>query len=232
MSRCRVACLGRAKGGSAAIEFALVYPVLFLLLAGSFELTRAVNSARRITTVASSIATMIASDAKGSISSTDLHYAFDSAMITFPDVLADSAAKGIAWSSDISISMAGVVFTPTVPGCKSQCTYKANIVWTGGAATRSCGSTLTSMSDTDTATPTTLPSNLYTPIAIPAGGFNPPPFAVVVDVAYTWTPAVFSRQFGTATIRRSAYLTSRYASKINYTKLSDDDAFGKQCPGY
>ena len=73
--------LGLVSGGT---TLAVAEAVLFLLLAGSFELTRAVNSARRITTVASSIATMIASDAKGSISSTDLHYAFDSAMMRVP----------------------------------------------------------------------------------------------------------------------------------------------------
>lgn len=218
--------------GVAAIEFAAVYPLLFLLLAGAFELSREVLSARQLTTLANSAATMIASDANGSIAYTDLHYAFDSAMISFPRVLADSFTKKIVWSNDITISLAGIVFTPTVSGCTILCTYKANVVWTGGAASRKCGSNIQATSDSSAPTPTTLPSDLFTPVASPNLGYNPPPFTVVVDVTYTWSPIIFSHVFGNITIKRSAYVNARYASKIIYTKATGDDGFGTECSGY
>lgn len=215
-----------------AIEFAVVFPVLLAVMAGAFELSREVNSARRLTTFASSAATMIASNASGSIAYTDLHYAFDSAMITFPDVLSDSFAKKIPWSNDITISMTGVVFAPTVSGCTAQCTYKANVMWTGAAAKRTCGSILTAADDASSPTPTTLPTDLYTPVSNASGTKNPPSFAVVVDVIYTWTPTIFSNVFGSVTLKRSAYVAPRYSSKITYKKVSGDDGFGAECAGY
>lgn len=219
----------RARQAASAIEFAFVAPILFLLLAGAVEVSREVNTARRLTTLASSAATMIASDANGNITSTDLHYAYDSAMITFPGVLGDAFAKGIAWNNDITISMAGVSFAPTVPSCIVLCTYKASVAWTGAAAKRTCGSNLTPASDASTPTPTTLPSDLYNPVPSPSGGNNPPPFAVVVDVTYTWTPMLFSRFFGPLTLSRSAYISPRYAKQVTYTKAQSDDGFGKAC---
>lgn len=219
----------RAEGATTAIEFALVAPVLFLLTAGVYEVTREVNTARRLTTLASSAATMIASDANGSITYVDLHYAFDSAMITFPGVLGDAIGKKVSWYNDIAISLAGVSFTPTAQGCVVLCTYKANLVWTGGTQKRTCGSTLTSASDTAAPTPTTLPSDLYNAVPSPNGGNSPPPFAVVVDVTYTWSPLAFTRFFGPLTINRSAYVSPRYAGQITYTKAAGDDAFGKSC---
>lgn len=219
----------QTRRASAAIEFALIGPFLFMVMAGVYEVSREVNTARRLTTVASSAATMIASDANGSITYLDLHYAFDSTMVTFPGVLSDSFAKGILWSNDITISMAGISFVPTSPLCVLLCTYKPKVVWTGGAAKRTCGSTLTSASDSSTPTPTTLPSDLFNQVPSPNGGNNAPPFAVVVDVTYTWTPLIFSRFFGPLTLSRSAYISPRYATQITYTKATGDDGFGKTC---
>lgn len=216
----------------AAIEFAAVYPILFLLLAGSFELSREVLTARQLTSLASSAATMLASDANGSVSYIDLHYAYDSAMITFPRVLSDSYTKGIPWSTDITISLAGITFAPTVSGCTNSCTYKANVVWTGGAGARKCGSTITSVSDSSTPTPSTLPTDLFTPVQNPNGGFNSPPFTVVVDITYTWTPILFSRFFSKITLQRSSYINARYATSVVYTKVTGDDGFGTECSGY
>lgn len=222
----------KKRDGVAAIEFAAVFPLLFLLLAGAFELSRAVMAARQLTSLADSAATMIASDSNGVIYYTDLHYAYDSAMITFPRVLSDSFAKNIPWSSDITISLAGITFSPTVSGCTVSCSYKASVVWTGGASARKCGSTIQSASDSNAPTPTTLPSDLFTPIPNPNGGYNSPPFTVVADITYTWTPILFSRFFGNITLQRSAYVNARYASKIVYTKASGDDGFGAECSGY
>lgn len=221
-----------AVDGVAAIEFAAIYPILYLLLAGAFELSREVLTARQLTTLADAAATMIASDANGSIAYTDLHYAYDSAMIIFPTVLSDSFAKNIAWSSDITISLAGISFSPTVNGCSLLCIYKANVVWTGGSAGRKCGSTIQPANDSSTPTPTTLPVDLFKPVPSPSLTYNPPPFAVVVDVTYTWSPILFSNLFGKISLSRSAFVNARYASMIKYTKQSGDDGFGVECAGY
>lgn len=241
----RLAAFKRDRRAVAAVEFTIIFPVLLVMMAGAFELSRAVQTARQLATLANSISTMLAattaigtssgcpdqSGSDGCVTFIDLHYAFDSAMLIFPPVLSDSKSRNIAWGNDISISMAGVSFTVTVPGCTSGCTYKANIVWTGAAAQRACGSNLTSAPDTAAPTSTTLPQDLFTPVTTPTGT-APPLFAIVVDVGYAWTPLIFSGLIGPITMQRSAYVTPRYVSQIKYSAISGDDQFGKQCPGF
>jgi len=238
----------------AAVEFAIVFPVILALMAGAFELSQAVQTAHQLGTLANSISTMLAttfpctkSTATPSVTSTtactngpqpmgvvtyiDLHYAFDSAMLIFPLVLSNSYSKGVAWGNDISISMAGVSFTPTVSGCTSGCTYKANVVWTGASEKRACGTNPTSVPDTAEPSPTTLPADLFYTVTTPTGTAAPL-FAVVVDVNYAWTPLIFSSFFGTIIMQRSAYITPRNVSQIKYSIVTGDDGFGKECPGF
>ena len=174
---------------------------------------------------------MIGSNTTGSVSYLDLHYAADSAMIIFPGVLADSYAKGVNWSSDISISLAGISFTPTPSDCQNSCTYQANVNWTGGSAPRPCGSTITASTNTSSPAPATLPTALYNTVSGPSGTMSPP-FAIVVDVSYSWTPLLFAKIVGPITIRRSAFVNPRYLSQITYGTIAGDDGYGKQCPGY
>jgi hypothetical protein len=147
-------------------------------------------------------------------------------------VLNDSANKGIAWGTDITISMAGISFTPTVTGCTTACTYKANVVWTGGAEGRVCGTNPTSAADTAPPSPTTLPSDLFTPVANAQGGNSAPPFVIVTDINYSWTPLIFTKLVGSFVMRRSAYINPRYTASITYSVVTGDDSFGKECPGF
>lgn len=216
----------------AAIEFAMTFPLLLALAAGAFELSRAVSASRQLTTLTNSMANMLATNTTATVTYIDLHYAANSTMLIFPQILSNSHAKNIAWGADVTISMAGVIFTPTVTGCTNSCTYKANIVWTGGAEKRACGTHPSSVPNGSAFSTTTLPAGMFTPIANPQGGYLPPNFAVVIDVSYAWTPLVFSNFFGTITLARSAYVNPRYVTEIKYSAINGDDGFGKECPGY
>lgn len=55
-----IAQLRKSEQGVAAIEFALIVPVMFLLLAGSLEFSQAITVDRRVTQVASSTADLVA----------------------------------------------------------------------------------------------------------------------------------------------------------------------------
>lgn len=222
----------RARHGIAAVEFTLIFPILLGVSAGIFEYSSFVRQSRQLTDTANSVAEILAADSDSTVTSTDLHYAVDSTMLTFPKVLSDSTRKGIAWGNDITISLAGVSFAPTVTTCTSNCTYKAAINWTGGAKQRACNSTQSSATDTAAPTATTLPASLFTPVANPQGGNNPPLFVVVADVTYTWSPAVFTGLLNSVTMKRSSYINPRYVSSLKYTVSSGDDGFGQACPGY
>ncbi len=165
------------------------------------------------------------------INYTDLHYANDSAMLEFPQVLSDSYTKQKNWAADISISMAGVSFSPTVAGCTSGCTYVAKIVWTGGNKARACDSAQIAAPDSASPTPSTLPQDLFA--AVPtqtAGVFSPPNFQLVVDVVYSWAPMFGPKFIPPITFKHSTYLSPRYVSQINYSQIAGDDGFGVPCP--
>ncbi|GJE39325.1 TadE/TadG family type IV pilus assembly protein [Methylobacterium persicinum] len=220
------------RQGVAIVEFSLLFPVLLALSAGIFEFSSFIRQSRQLTDTANSIAEILAAGSDTNLYYTDLHYAYDSAMLTFPKVLSDSAGKNISWTNDITISMAGISFAPTVNGCTSNCQYKAYVNWTGAASQRVCGTNPTSVADTAAPSATTLPQSLFTPVTSPQGGSNPPLYVVVADITYTWSPSVFTGLLSKSVMKRSSYINPRYVSSLKYKVASGDDAFGKACSGY
>ncbi len=222
------------RHGVALVEFATLFPVLVLLLFGAYDLSRGADAVRGLTRLSNSIATMLATNSTGYVNYTNLHYAFDSAAIIFPEVLHDASSKNIAWRNDISISMAGVGFVPTVAGCTVGCTYVSQIFWTGGSMNRACGTSPVAVADNAAGSnPLVLPDDLFTPIATPAGGAAPN-FVIVVDVKYSWTPLIGRAFLPSISFQRSAFLAARYApgGVVKYNAIPNDDGFGKECSGF
>ncbi|MDQ6869368.1 MAG: pilus assembly protein [Pseudomonadota bacterium] len=230
----------RARQAIAAVEFALLLPLLIMLMLGSVEVARLIISARNVTAVATTAVEMLSQNGTKKVNYVDLHFATDSTMVIFPQILQDAAQKGISWKNDISVSIAGVLFSGNPPGCTSSCTsYTANVVWNSGPNKRTCGVPLTSAPDTAAPSTTTLPADVF-PVA-PSSGAS----LLVVDIVYNYTPifastftALFGHPlFGTIPIARSAYLAPRYIQfPPNYIKydgtVSGDDGIGKECPQY
>ena len=222
--------------GTALVEFAWALPFLLLALLGVYNISQAANAERQLSRLSDGIATQLVTNgvvgaASYPINYTDLHYANDSAMLEFPLVLSDSYAKNESWAADISISMAGISFSPTVAGCTSGCTYVAKVVWTGGNKARACGSAQVSATDSATPSPSTLPQDLFDPVPTPTTGvFAPPNFQIVVDVVYAWHPLLGNSFIPPISFKRSTYLTPRYVSQITYSQIAGDDGFGVPCP--
>jgi Flp pilus assembly protein TadG len=219
----------RDRNAAAAVEFAIILPFLVLLSSGVYEWSRAISASRHLTNAANSISGILATNTTGTVTYQDLHYAYDSTMLAFPEVLSDSANKGVTWNNDISISMAGVGFTPLVPLCTSHCTYVATLSWTAASSQRHCGTILASASDTAQPTPTTLPADLFVGVPQSSGGNAPPPFAVIVDLTYSWSPLIFKSLISPIVFKRSAYINPRYTTQLTYSVVSGDDGFGQKC---
>jgi len=88
----------RAKDGLAAIEFAFIAPVMATLLVGSIEACNALQCKQKVTSVASSVADLVAQTK--TVSSSDISNIFSAANeLTYPF---PSAGSGIVVSSIVS----------------------------------------------------------------------------------------------------------------------------------
>jgi len=213
----------KAQGGLALLEFAVALPFLVLALLGFFELDRYVSMTRRLEITASSIAEQLSQDTL--VSPVDVTFAQDSTVVLFPAVLADSARKGVAWSTDILVSMSSVVFSQTNPNCATNCNYNAQVAWSSGSnsISRPCNVLLQSVPDTQSSSPTTLP----------ADAFGPAPL-IVVDVAFNYAPLFGASVVPAITIRRSAYMQPRYTTGNAYLQYSvaGGDNLVTTCQGF
>jgi Flp pilus assembly protein TadG len=117
----------RHKGGIAAVEFGLIAPVLGALLVGTVEVCNALQCKQKVTSVASSVADLVAQTK--SVSASDMSNIFAAAnALTYPfpssnsgivvsSVISDGAGNGtVAWSqaqNATPLSVNSAVIVPT-----------------------------------------------------------------------------------------------------------------------
>lgn len=218
----KIAAFAAARGAVAAIEFAIIFPVLLIFMLGGGEAARYVNASRQLTNLAYSEANLVAerpsTTAGATMTANDVIFVQQATPVIFPEILKDAARQGTTWSADqhFLFTISSVVFSPTVTGCTSGCTYKGAVAWSlyqGGLSTatvasklRSCSVAPVSVPDSQQPSLTTLPADVFTSGSL-----------IVVDLAYTYTPVFGSAFFHSVTLHRSAYLQPRYLSKVNYS---------------
>jgi hypothetical protein len=214
-----LAAFGRSRGGTAAMEFAAIAPVMVLLALAGADTARYVSATEGISKAANTIGQMLTANSTGTVNYVDLQFYHDSTMVIFPDVLADAARRSIPWSQDISITMSSIQFTTTQTNCGSSCVYTAKVVWTGGGNPRPCGVALAAVPDGTAPSPTTLPTDAFGPGSV-----------IAVDIAYTFRPWFSSFILSSIPISRSIYLAPRYIPLITYQVISGDNHIAASCP--
>lgn len=227
-----------AGEATAAIEFALILPILLVLLLAGSQVVLYINANRKVGQVARSISQMISQAAPpnnsstATVNATDLHFSYDSTLVIFPYAMTDAKRQGIAWYTDISINFASIAFTP-VPGStcndptdQSAC-YVASVVWTstgtaqpGGLNYRPCITPQLPASNTAAPSRTTLPRSVFGPASL-----------IVIDVVFTFTPTFAPARLPPLRIARTAYVQPRYASLISFD-TTGNDGIATKCPGY
>ncbi|MDP4002062.1 TadE/TadG family type IV pilus assembly protein [Methylobacterium sp. NEAU K] len=216
-----------------AVEFALILPVLLILMLGGTQLVTYINATRKVELIAQSISQMIsqamppAGSTVATVNATDLHFSFDSALVLFPYLMKDGPRQGLQWWQDIAITYAAIAFTQTASNCTgsdlSGC-YAANVVWTSsgtsGGNYRPC--TVPQLAAADTAPPSrsTLPRSVFGPGSI-----------IAVDVVFTFQPSFGARFIPAVRIARSMYVQPRYASLVTFD-TTGNDGIATKCPGY
>lgn len=227
----------RAERGVAAIEFAVILPILLVLLLTGIQLVLYINASRKVGQVARSISQMISqvkppdNSSTATVNALDLHFGYDATMVIFPYLLNDAKRQNVAWWRNIAINFASIAFTKTTGTCsdpadQSNC-YVANVVWTStgtsqpyGQMYRPCVVPQLPTDNTATPNPALLPRSVYGPASL-----------IVIDVVFKFTPTFGVGFLPTLTISRSAYVQPRYATLINYDTTSNDGIASK-CPGY
>lgn len=214
--------LGRDRRGVAALEFALLAPVLIVIAVSLTDVTNAVITWWQLSSAAGAIA-RIATTYAATLNNTNI-------LSTTQATTASTALFGViprlisAPATQYGVTLSSIVMTPTVPSCTSHCTYVANVAWTavlqGSSSKRPCG-TLASVPDGT-------PSDKRT---LAADAFSAAP-VLVVDVTYDFTP-IFTNLFGAgASFMETAYMAARAGKDADWTRITGPNFAQAQCPGY
>lgn len=191
------------RSGSVAVEFAMVVPLMAVLMLGLYQMWTLTTANRQIQSVAASIAQMLTQTTTGTVTDTDLSFVTDSTMVLFPGVLTDAASKNIPWYNDIQITISSVVFVEQANG-----SYVAKVAWSRGSNKRPCGINLLGQADTDPPNTTGLPLDLFGPGSL-----------IVADVSFVYTPTIIPTWFMASTshtFNKSVYLQPRYIAPPSY----------------
>jgi Flp pilus assembly protein TadG len=211
--RNRLAVFRHDESALAAIEFAMIMPILVLFMLAGAEAARFIYIQRSITNLAYSLATRVA-ERTTAYNFNDAVFDYYSTVVSTPFLLGDAASRGTQWNYDVALTASSIVFTPTKAGCTSNCTYTGKVAWSvnspiGGQ--RSCTVAPTPVADTATTTQTTLPQDIFASGSI-----------IVADVVYNYTPMFGSKLIPAVTIRRSYFMQPRYQFPIPYASAGFD----------
>lgn len=101
-----LARFAHCQSGIAAVEFALILPVLILLLLGSSELTRALTYDRKVTQASFTVGDLIAqSDSISASDVTDIFKAADAVMQPYPGDGLDIVVSSVSFDEDKKASV-------------------------------------------------------------------------------------------------------------------------------
>lgn len=217
--------LARDRAGVGAVEFTLILPVALLLLLMGFDTARYVLATERVEEIANTAAEMLAQTGgsasailpnDGTVANADLQFYWDSSIFIFPGAAAAAQAQNVNWWSQLIVHMSSINFVASPTGCTTTCSYKPVVVWSTQNY-RACGSTITSVADTSTPSPSTLPKDIFGPGSV-----------IVVDVTYLWKPTFGAAYLPSFTITRSTYMAPR---NVNIVEAAAGDTLATNCSG-
>lgn len=218
---CRLApALLRDRSGSPAIEFALVAPVMFGILAGSYDITQILIAMRRATSTAQEIAQIatelaVQPDQSNALTVNQAKQAMTAIYAMIPGL------KTGTDTSQYSVTLSAIVFVANA-GCVvgGKCTYVGTIMWSialpspGQPVTRTLCSSVTQVTSDQQATIGNLPTTGMTTLTS----------VVVADVSYKYQPLFSGFVTGPITLQRTAFLPPRAGKPSQYVQYDQANA--------
>ncbi|GGH26355.1 hypothetical protein GCM10007036_34080 [Alsobacter metallidurans] len=199
----------RSEDGSAAVEFALILPVVLTLLLGAADLIRYMNTDRHVQNAARAAAQIVAGgvNSQGNIGQWLLvHGAANSARLMIPEIVSDAPGP---WWTRLAWDGALVRFTPTVANCTQNCAYTARTRFAWGRY--GCGDPIISPTQGAGAT-----------VSIPPGLVGPADL-VVIRYAYAYKPRFAAALLPAINISHQATMSAEASALINPVNVVASD---------
>ncbi len=213
------AALLRDRSGSPGIEFALVAPVMFTLLAGSYDITQIFIAMRQVTSTAQEIVQIateqaVQPDQSNALTVQQANQAMSVIYATIPGL------KSAADASQFSATLSAIRFDGgmgCVPG--GTCSYVGVVMWStahpnGQPVTRTPCSFVAKVKPHHKVTPSNLPVAEMTTLSS----------VVVADVSYEYQPLFSGFVTGPIMLQRSAFLPLRAGMPSQDIQYDKDNA--------
>ena len=211
----------RDRSGTPAIEFALLAPVMFTMLAGSYDITQIFIAMRAVTGTAQAIVQIateqsVQPDQSNSLTVREAYQAMTAIYAMIPGL------KSGADTSQYSVTLSAIVFVASPPGCVAggNCTYVGKTAWSvallpmGLPVTRTPCSVVAQVASDQRATASSLPTSGMTTLTS----------VVVADVSYQYQPLFSGFVTGPITLQRTAFLPPRAGMPKQYVQYDKDHA--------
>jgi Flp pilus assembly protein TadG len=226
------------------MEFALIAPVMFILLTGSYDITQllvarqqVVSTAQQIVEIATELS--IQPDQTTSLTVNQAYQAETAIYALMPRLRSGSD------TNKFSVTLSAAVFTTPPAGCTpgNGCTYVANTAWStmlwrstlspNVPITRACG-----------VIPQVPATQQVTINNLPTAGMTTLTSIVIADVTYVYQPLFSGFFLGSVTLTRTAFLPPRVGSATQYVQYhpadsttspsnsSTNSSNSTLCPGY
>ncbi|MFC0191518.1 TadE/TadG family type IV pilus assembly protein [Aureimonas pseudogalii] len=127
------------RDGSVAIEFAMILPVLLILLLGTFEVSKYIQTNNQVVQVVSMVGQM-ASQLPAAAKVADVQRIWSAAPLIAAEAQRVAVRrKASRWSDVLSLTITSIAFTKRIPSCQTDCQYDGNVSWSVGQAPITCG---------------------------------------------------------------------------------------------
>lgn len=215
--------------GSPALEFALVAPVMLILLGGAYDVTQLLVVKRQLSSAAEQIVQIatelsVLPDQTTSLTVQQVYQAQTAIYAVFPRLRSHTD------TSAYSVTLTAAVYTAAPSGCTPgvNCTYTAKVAWSNALAmgthvTRACGT----IGQVSSSTPPTLST-------LPTAGMTSITSLVISDISYQFKPMFAGIFTGAYPLRRTAFLMPRAGDATQYVQydIANGAANASVCPGY
>jgi Flp pilus assembly protein TadG len=203
--------------GVAAVEFAIILPLMLTMYLGCAQLSQGLEATRKSTTVASSLSDLVAEQSAGATLT-------DSQMT---DVFAGATAIMSPYpTATLKMTVSSVEF---VTDAKASTGFDAKVRWTitsNGGTARPC-QIMTPDANNSNPGPTVIPTGVY-----PVSG-SAQATAIVADATYVYAPTfgssflAWSSTATSLTFKHTTYMRPRNQYSITYS-----GSLGTVCPSY